>query len=181
MLLEEGFQVTSVDASDKMLKYALKERWERRKEESFDRWGAGGGCGWKGGGGPMRTPTPQPLYWGIWPEPLPWLPWSFVYCPLSLAGAWAPRVGAVSARWPCCRNGQGPAGAGCSASPGHGPRLPAGPRPDPAPTGSRDRLGDAGLGRGLVMRGGERLLGRWGGVPALIWSPVLQLSRRPTG
>lgn len=45
MLLEEGFQVTSVDASDKMLKYALKERWERRKEEPFDRWGAGpGGC-----------------------------------------------------------------------------------------------------------------------------------------
>lgn len=38
MLLEEGFQVTSVDASDKMLKYALKERWERRKEEPFDRW-----------------------------------------------------------------------------------------------------------------------------------------------
>ncbi|NWH37917.1 GNMT methyltransferase, partial [Chloropsis hardwickii] len=31
-------QVTSVDASDKMLKYALKERWERRKEEPFDRW-----------------------------------------------------------------------------------------------------------------------------------------------
>lgn len=50
MLLEEGFQVTSVDASDKMLKYALKERWERRKEEPFDRWGAaavgpGGACG----------------------------------------------------------------------------------------------------------------------------------------
>lgn len=43
MLLEEGFQVTSVDASDKMLKYALKERWERRKEEQFDRWGAGPG------------------------------------------------------------------------------------------------------------------------------------------
>lgn len=45
MLLEEGFQVTSVDASDKMLKYALKERWERRKEEPFDRWGAGAGGG----------------------------------------------------------------------------------------------------------------------------------------
>ncbi|XP_019331699.1 glycine N-methyltransferase isoform X2 [Alligator mississippiensis] len=39
MLLEEGFSVTSVDASDKMLKYALKERWERRKEEPFDKWG----------------------------------------------------------------------------------------------------------------------------------------------
>ena len=52
MLLEEGFQVTSVDASDKMLKYALKERWERRKEEPFDRWGAGPGGvrGARGGG-----------------------------------------------------------------------------------------------------------------------------------
>jgi glycine N-methyltransferase len=39
MLLEEGFKVTSVDASDKMLKYALKARWNRRKEEAFDAWG----------------------------------------------------------------------------------------------------------------------------------------------
>lgn len=39
MLLEEGFEVLSVDASDKMLKYALKARWERRKEEAFDNWG----------------------------------------------------------------------------------------------------------------------------------------------
>uniref|UniRef100_UPI00358F977E glycine N-methyltransferase n=1 Tax=Myxine glutinosa TaxID=7769 RepID=UPI00358F977E len=38
MLLEEGFQVTSVDASDKMLKYALKERWRRRREQAFDKW-----------------------------------------------------------------------------------------------------------------------------------------------
>ncbi|XP_044285652.1 glycine N-methyltransferase [Varanus komodoensis] len=38
MLVEEGFRVTSVDASDKMLKYALKERWNRRKEDSFDHW-----------------------------------------------------------------------------------------------------------------------------------------------
>ena len=38
MLLEEGFEVLSVDASDKMLKYALKARWERRKEEAFDNW-----------------------------------------------------------------------------------------------------------------------------------------------
>ncbi|XP_062864129.1 glycine N-methyltransferase [Trichomycterus rosablanca] len=38
MLLEEGFKMTSVDASDKMLKYALKERWERRKEPTFDAW-----------------------------------------------------------------------------------------------------------------------------------------------
>ena len=30
--------MTSVDASDKMLKYALKKRWERRKEEAFDGW-----------------------------------------------------------------------------------------------------------------------------------------------
>lgn len=39
MLLEEGFRVVSVDASDKMLKYALKERWDRRKEPAFDNWG----------------------------------------------------------------------------------------------------------------------------------------------
>ncbi|CAG9864596.1 unnamed protein product [Phyllotreta striolata] len=38
MLLEEGFEVVSVDASDKMLKYALKERWNRRKEAAFDKW-----------------------------------------------------------------------------------------------------------------------------------------------
>lgn len=38
MLVEEGFDVVSVDASDKMLKYALKERWNRRKEHSFDNW-----------------------------------------------------------------------------------------------------------------------------------------------
>ncbi|XP_052475751.1 glycine N-methyltransferase [Carassius gibelio] len=38
MLVEEGFKVVSVDASDKMLKYALKERWERRKEPTFDNW-----------------------------------------------------------------------------------------------------------------------------------------------
>ncbi|XP_071872701.1 glycine N-methyltransferase [Bombus fervidus] len=38
MLLEEGFEVLSVDASDKMLKYALKARWERRKEPAFDNW-----------------------------------------------------------------------------------------------------------------------------------------------
>lgn len=39
MLLEEGFEVVSVDASDKMLKYALKERWSRRTEPSFNNWG----------------------------------------------------------------------------------------------------------------------------------------------
>ncbi|XP_023213521.1 glycine N-methyltransferase-like [Centruroides sculpturatus] len=39
MLLEAGFKMTSVDASDKMLKYALKKRWNRRKEPAFDDWG----------------------------------------------------------------------------------------------------------------------------------------------
>lgn len=39
MLVEEGFNMMSVDASDKMLKYALKARWERRKEPAFDKWG----------------------------------------------------------------------------------------------------------------------------------------------
>lgn len=39
MLVEEGFEVVSCDASDKMLKYALKERWNRRKESNFDKWG----------------------------------------------------------------------------------------------------------------------------------------------
>ena len=39
MLVEEGFSVTSVDASDKMLKYALKERWNLRHEPAFDKWG----------------------------------------------------------------------------------------------------------------------------------------------
>ncbi|XP_017546231.1 glycine N-methyltransferase [Pygocentrus nattereri] len=38
MLVQEGFKMVSVDASDKMLKYALKERWERRKEAAFDQW-----------------------------------------------------------------------------------------------------------------------------------------------
>ncbi|XP_056648913.1 glycine N-methyltransferase [Diorhabda sublineata] len=38
MLLEEGFEVVSVDASDKMLKQALKSRWNRRKESAFDKW-----------------------------------------------------------------------------------------------------------------------------------------------
>lgn len=38
MLLDSGFNVTSSDASDKMLKYALKERWSRRKESAYDQW-----------------------------------------------------------------------------------------------------------------------------------------------
>lgn len=39
MLLEEGFEVVSCDASDKMLKTALEERWRRRKDPIFDKWG----------------------------------------------------------------------------------------------------------------------------------------------
>ncbi|ERL91919.1 hypothetical protein D910_09242 [Dendroctonus ponderosae] len=38
MLVEEGFEVVSVDASDKMLKYALKSRWARRRDSAFDKW-----------------------------------------------------------------------------------------------------------------------------------------------
>jgi len=38
MLVEEGFKVTSTDASDKMLKDAYASRWERRKEKMFDEW-----------------------------------------------------------------------------------------------------------------------------------------------
>ena len=39
MLLEEGFEVQSADISDKMLKQAYQTRWNRRREEIFDRWG----------------------------------------------------------------------------------------------------------------------------------------------
>jgi len=39
MLVEEGFKVVSVDASDKMLKYALRQRWKRRRNPAFDNWG----------------------------------------------------------------------------------------------------------------------------------------------
>jgi len=38
MLVEEGFKVTSSDASDKMLKDAYRTRWDRRKEKDFDNW-----------------------------------------------------------------------------------------------------------------------------------------------
>jgi len=38
MLLEEGFDVVSVDASDKMLKRAYKTRWDHRKEDIYDKW-----------------------------------------------------------------------------------------------------------------------------------------------
>jgi len=38
MLINQGFNVLSCDASDKMLKYALKTRWDRRKEPAFDNW-----------------------------------------------------------------------------------------------------------------------------------------------
>ena len=39
MLLDEGFKVVSIDASDKMLKHALKARWEKRKDDRYDEWG----------------------------------------------------------------------------------------------------------------------------------------------
>ena len=39
MLLDEGFEMVSSDASDKMLKEAYKIRWDRRKESAFDKWG----------------------------------------------------------------------------------------------------------------------------------------------
>lgn len=38
MLLEEGFEVVSVDGSDHMLQHAFNTRWERRKEAAFDNW-----------------------------------------------------------------------------------------------------------------------------------------------
>jgi len=38
MLIEEGYQVTSCDFSDKMLKAAWQTRWNRRKEAAFDNW-----------------------------------------------------------------------------------------------------------------------------------------------
>ena len=38
MLLEDGFEVVSSDASDKMLKTAYKLRWDRRRETAFDNW-----------------------------------------------------------------------------------------------------------------------------------------------
>lgn len=38
MLLEEGYKVMSIDASDKMVMNAFRERWDRRKEEAFDKW-----------------------------------------------------------------------------------------------------------------------------------------------
>lgn len=39
MLIDEGFKVVSVDASDKMLKYALKARWDMRQNSKYDQWG----------------------------------------------------------------------------------------------------------------------------------------------
>ncbi|XP_028039538.1 glycine N-methyltransferase-like [Bombyx mandarina] len=38
MLVNEGFKVVSVDASDKMLKHALKARWDKRKNPKYDDW-----------------------------------------------------------------------------------------------------------------------------------------------
>ena len=46
MLLEAGFTVKSVDASDKMLKYAYKLRWQRHKNNPvYDDWGKSRVCG----------------------------------------------------------------------------------------------------------------------------------------
>ncbi|GBP03246.1 Glycine N-methyltransferase [Eumeta japonica] len=42
MLVDEGFKVVSVDASDQMLKHALKARWEKRKDPKYDEWGTYG-------------------------------------------------------------------------------------------------------------------------------------------
>jgi SAM-dependent methyltransferase len=47
LFLENGFKMMSFDASDKMLKYALKTRWERRKEQAFDKWGRNLSCGFQ--------------------------------------------------------------------------------------------------------------------------------------
>ena len=60
MLVEEGFNVTSVDASDKMLKYALKERWNRRHDPAFDKWGT-----WVQPG-VLSSPYPGLLYQSWW-------------------------------------------------------------------------------------------------------------------
>lgn len=150
MLLEEGFQVTSVDASDKMLKYALKERWERRKEEPFDRWGAGA----VGAGRGLRTPTPHPSALSTAPR-----------------SAQAPHLGLPLARWPCC--GDLPVPAARQRQAMVLACLAAGQRPEPAPTGAWEGLGDAGMG----SCGQGRLLD----VPALTHFHVLQSSRRPTG
>ena len=38
LLIEEGFNVMSVDASEQMLKYAFSEKWKRREESAFDHW-----------------------------------------------------------------------------------------------------------------------------------------------
>lgn len=38
MLIDEGFEVVSTDASDRMLKYALRQRWKRRRDPAFDKW-----------------------------------------------------------------------------------------------------------------------------------------------
>lgn len=38
MLIDEGFKLVSVDASDKMLKHALKARWDKRKDPRYDEW-----------------------------------------------------------------------------------------------------------------------------------------------
>ena len=39
MLVEHGFRVVSTDSSDQLLKNAIQQRWNRRKEPAFDQWG----------------------------------------------------------------------------------------------------------------------------------------------
>uniref|UniRef100_A0A8C4UP11 Glycine N-methyltransferase n=1 Tax=Falco tinnunculus TaxID=100819 RepID=A0A8C4UP11_FALTI len=172
MLLEEGFQVTSVDASDKMLKYALKERWERRKEEPFDRWGAGAA----GAGRGVQTPTSHPgAGRGPCPSPSRGLRQVPGVCPRPHA-VLGPLAG-------CCRLG------GLAAGTGRDLPLPAAwqaqatalarplaPGRLQHPQGPRE--GWATLGWGAGAWGG--LLSRRG-APALTLAPVLQSSRRPTG
>jgi len=43
LLLDAGYDVNSLDASDKMLKYALKTRWARRHEKNIENWQIGEG------------------------------------------------------------------------------------------------------------------------------------------
>lgn len=74
MLVEEGFSVMSVDASDKMLKYALKERWNRRREPAFDRWGTSVP--------PGQAPPPRGAF------SLPWAPLHGVGTAVLLSFPW---------------------------------------------------------------------------------------------
>jgi len=43
MLVEEGYKVNSIDASDPMIEYARRTRWDRRKDPGFRDWQLGTG------------------------------------------------------------------------------------------------------------------------------------------